>query len=227
MNSEAKSKSDAQGKYTIEKVSSGVYTIEFEKAHYNFPQLSNVQISPTNPNLPIVKVEAFEVCGKITINEALFPIKRSIKLQGNDVSLTTSTDSKGAFCFSVKPGEYEIQPIISESEIEKSLLFEPRSLSVTINNKPELDLQFRQIKVSISGSVECLHPPCDSFDVVLFSLNNLNDKKSVSLKNTNDFLFDEVYPGNYIIRVNQPNWCWDSNQLTLRVREFTLFYFIF
>ena len=113
---------DSNGYYTLDQLNNGVYTIEAEKEHIHFTEISNLRISPgsTLGELPNITVKSYDVCGKILLSQVPAGISisapRSVVLQdlsGSEIARTNS-DSNGAFCFAAGPGSYKVSVALSK-----------------------------------------------------------------------------------------------------------------
>jgi len=202
------------GKFTWEKASTGTYKVELKKDHYYFPS-NTVTVSPTTSTLADIQVESFGLCGKFEVDETSgISTSREATLEGENLVLSAKT-TNSEFCFKVKPGSYTIQPRITEQERAQNLLFEPAYISVRVENWPILDQNFSQIKVSVSGNIQCLESDCTGIEVILESKRTNTIQRTAS--KGNKFEFQNVYPGSYVVRVQRPMWCWEFDSLPVEI----------
>lgn len=163
-------------------MTSKVYTIEAFKENYIFTSLSDYKISPSIENLPVINVKTYHLCGNLQIaQESMANKKRVILLQNADEQelSRTTTDLNGKFCFYVKPGTYNLLPVVEPDESKAGLILTSSLSRVTVTNSPILDVLFLQARVSVSGHVHCLEKNCDS-SVSVSLLSKTNGRKILS-----------------------------------------------
>ena len=104
--------------------------------------------------------------GKILIEatEYFSTAKRTVILQdANEKSSIkerrTITDHQGKYCFEVKPGMYQIRPVLTQDEKDSDLHLQPEFYDLEIIDRPLLDVNFYQSKVQISGKINCSVKP--------------------------------------------------------------------
>jgi hypothetical protein len=130
----------------------------------------------------------------------------------------TITDQHGNYCFEVKPGNYSVNPVLSQEEKDSDLHLQPETKEVIVDDKPFLDINFYQSKVIISGAIVCLEK-CDSdINVELISLKT--DKFYVSnLSPNNTFVFNNILSGHYKLAVKKSEWCWEKDEYIIKVQD--------
>jgi hypothetical protein len=175
---QVKGKSDDKGIYKLENLTTGNYDLEANADDMFFDPLTNIKITAHINKLPDLVVTDYKLCGVISIEakESYSTNKRSIILK--DASKTsqseqrTITDQNGRYCFEVKPGFYHITPVLTQEEKESDLHLQPEYHEIEIVDRPRLDADFYQSKVSVSGKVKFLNETDIGIKVHLVSLKN-------------------------------------------------------
>ncbi|GAQ84160.1 Nodal modulator like protein [Klebsormidium nitens] len=209
----------ADGRYSIDKVSSSTkYTIEASKPHHRFPSLSSLTILPSMATLPDVIADAYDLCGVVISPD--HSSSRQVALTHGPAGVGPKTapvdTSSGKYCFSVPAGEYVVSPVVSSQEKAAGVLFTPASKEVKLSSGPLLNVDFTPTKVTVSGSVICLSPPCGESVTVTLSPIGTHAPAQTEHLQPNDpegkFSFSEITPGNYKVSAKTQNsWCWVNN----------------
>jgi hypothetical protein len=150
-----------------------------------FEPLANIKITPALKKLPDLIVSDYKLCGNIIIEAKDYYNlgKRTVVLQeklskekGAGDNKTgkkeqrTITDNKGKYCFEVKPGSYHVYPVLTQDEKDSDLHLQPDFHDVDIEDRPRLDVDFYQSKVSLSGTIKVLNGTESNIKVHLVSL---------------------------------------------------------
>lgn len=218
VNGEEKTTSDENGYYKLEQVTVGTYNIRATKLHMVFNNLDNIQLSPSVAQLPDIDVISYDVCGVVDSGEVPKG-GRKISLHGIEFNTSTETDNDGRYCFMVVPGAYEIVPSLSNAEEAKGILLSPPSRSITLVVQPILDAHFVQTRVQLAGRVKCIEN-CDvpiSISLVRNSRIRGQESQTQKLNSRNEFIFADVFPGEYVVKVHQSTWCWNVPSIPLKV----------
>lgn len=155
---------------------------------------------------------------------------RNVQIKGEGATKfkqqTVQADKDGKYCASLPAGTYTISPLVSSSEESAGLTFSPPQASIEVASTPLNDVNFSQLRVTVSGRVVCLATPCDTaVSVTLHPSSSSSSASSIttSLGLDNQFTLRDVLPGNYRISVNIPNdvWCWDEQTRQLAVSRDT------
>lgn len=92
-----------------------------------FDQL-NVRISPTTPSLPDIVASSYKVCGKIELDDLAVATRSRqvifIPTSVKDASVEpaiVSVDESGSFCHFLRPGQYKLEPMALETEVNAGL----------------------------------------------------------------------------------------------------------
>jgi hypothetical protein len=239
---------DHNGVYKFDQVISDTYTFTATKEHYVFSNtLTNLRVTPNIGTLPDIKVSKYDLCGRVRIT-AMPPSvttttnRRQIFLKGDHgTEMTTFTDISGYYCFQVPPGneKYQIIPVITKEEAAGGLVLTPQKLVVTVNDSPFLEANFAQAKLTVSGRVRCIEIPCThSISVFLYALGHNEDHMTTGLApnsildnraaNVDYFVFKDVLPGKYEVKIEQQGWCWvqDSFVIELTTKDLSDIEFI-
>lgn len=224
VNGKEKTVSDENGNYKLEQVTVGKYNIRATKLYMVFRNLEKFQLSHSIVQLPDINVVSYHVCGVVDSGEVPKG-GRKIFLQGSQFNTSTETDDDGRYCFILVPGGYEIVPTLSNSEEAKGILLSPPSRSVTLVVQPILDAHFVQTRVRLAGKVKCIGT-CNapiSVSLIRNSRSKGEESQTQELNHRDEFIFADVFPGEYVVRVHQTTWCWNepSIPLTVEYEDFT------
>jgi len=234
VNGNEKGSTDSNGYYKLDQLVSGSYNIEAFKEHTNFNSLMNYRVSPNVVSLPDITVKSYHLCGRVHVAQPPSGVsvarqRTMILSSDNDKEIERRTaDQSGNFCFEVASGSYKISPVITPEEEAGGLLLNPRTLKVTVNNIPVLDLSFNQARVTISGKVRCIESPCDpSTSVSLYSESSQN-RVTTGLgvrgatgregDSADYFVFRDVFPGVHKVTINKEPWCWEHESFEVEVK---------
>jgi hypothetical protein len=176
-----KAKTDSQGVYKLERLTKGNYDLEAQADDMYFDPLTNIKITAHLKTLPELMVTDYKLCGNIMIEATDYytTAKRTVVLQDASDKTTkkerrTITDSKGKYCFEVKPGKYHIFPVLTQEEKENDLHLQPESYDLEVIDRPLLDQNFYQSKVTVSGRITCIEE-CDK-DIKIKLVSGKTDK---------------------------------------------------
>ena len=119
-----------------------------------------------------------------------------------------------------------VSPVLSQEERDSDLHLQPEVTEVMIVDRPNLDINFYQSKVIISGSIDCLEKCDEDMNVELISLKT--DKFYVStLAENNSFVFKNILSGHYKIAIRKPEWCWEKDEIILKVQNYDILDLVF
>uniref|UniRef100_A0A8C4XBY7 NODAL modulator 1 n=1 Tax=Erpetoichthys calabaricus TaxID=27687 RepID=A0A8C4XBY7_ERPCA len=228
LNNQIKVMTKADGSFRLENMTAGSYSIRTHKDLMFFEPIT-VKIAPNTPQLPDIITAGFSVCGQILISRLPEGMKHMSRYkvvltpEGKDKSnsRTVESDAQGAFCFQTKPGDYSIQVNVPESEVKAGLSLQPKTLLVTVVDRPLMDLLFTQFMASVSGKVSCL-AACGDLTVTLQPTSRQGEKRSLQLFEKGDtvpFTFDRILPGRYKVSIAQEEWCWKQKSPEVEVLE--------
>lgn len=222
---EAKSVTDKNGIYFLEKLVPGNYDLEAQTEHMFFEPLTNVEISPNSKFIPNFIVKDFKLCGVIHIeaNEYISTAKRTVVLKEieSKKERRTVTDNQGRYCFEVKPGKYHIYPFLTQEEKEMELHLNPESIDIEIVDDPILDVNFYQSKVEVSGTIKCIEDCKEDMKVYLSSFKT-EKVISTALQKINGefhFKFSNILSGQYKVFIKKLELCWDHEEIQLKVQN--------
>jgi len=215
VNNVEKAVTDEHGYYTIDKVTTGNYSVQATKLHYFFHDIKNFNLSPSTSNLPEITVVKYHVCGRI--NSDKVKGASTVNLKNAQFELSTETDNEGHYCFEVVPSEYEISPVLTSAQKRQGILLSPPTRRVTVSNAPLLLVDFVQARVALYGSVKCVGP-CDK--VIKISLvSHSRDQESLTtyVDDKGRFTFPDIFPGQYKTTVHHDSWCWEQTSIDVNV----------
>lgn len=133
----------------------------------------------------------------------------------------TITDNQGRYCFEVKPGKYNIHPVLTKEEKDSDLHLQPDSIDLEIVDHPLLDNNFYQSKVVVSGTISCINE-CDK-NIYVILVSTKTDKTHHSLINENKkFVFQNILSGQYRLLVKKTEWCWEQEEILIKVQNLNI-----
>ena len=225
-------------------MSSGTYDISFKKDHYSFMSLDNFKVSPINSKIPNIILSGVDICGNINIDKSYFDInkisKDDILLElkqstsnnnsdnnGNIIATTNiisneNDDNFGDFCFLNIPTniEYIIYPVIRGSTLNNNdINFEPKERKVNVLNEPLFNQNFEQLKFKIIGSINYIDDIInnDNTKINLISKTNSNFDRIGNIINEQEFIIENILPGEYSINIEHLNWCWKDTHKDIKI----------
>eukprot|EP01132_Coremiostelium_polycephalum_P008344 gene8344-10249_t len=238
VNGKVRATTNANGTYTLlEQVSASTINIEAKKEHMTFGPINNYRMTATNPVIPPIHADTYHLCGKVVVPSPPPEVKvnpREISLQssngnGNaEIKEKTTTDANGKFCFDVKPGTYTVSVSLSPSEKSKGLQFASLTATTTITNKPQLEILFNQVRASLFGKINPLHPITDDkvptgLEIKVSSVSRPSEQPinvvPVIKSATGEIGFSvrDILPGTYKVQVLNLNWCWKDNVVSKEI----------
>lgn len=89
-----------------------------------------MRISPTTPFLPDIVASSYKVCGKVELADLAVKTKTrqvifiptSVKDSSVEPAIV-STDDSGSFCHFLRPGQYKLEPMALETEVNAGLKY--------------------------------------------------------------------------------------------------------
>ncbi|XP_034043318.1 nodal modulator 1 [Thalassophryne amazonica] len=227
LNSQIKVVTKDDGSFRLENMTAGTYTIRVHKELMFFEPIT-VKIAPNTPQLPDIITAGFSVCGRISISrlpegmkqQGRYKVMLTYRGQDKTTNWIVDSDPQGGFCFQAKPGDYSVHVSLLEAEVKAGLALQPRSLEVSLVDRPLTDLLFTQFMASVSGKVYCL-ASCDELLVTLQPVSRQGERRTVTLSGGGDdilsFSFDNVLPGKYKVSSSHEEWCWKHKSVEVEV----------
>ena len=225
LDGQVKAVSDKNGVYVLEHVTENNIDLEVQAEHLFFDPMTNLHISPLLPSLPDFIVGDYKLCGKIIIEakDSFTLSKRTVVLQDKNTSeeRKTITDQGGKYCFEVKEGLYKIFPILTDEEKKSELHLQPEYQEIEIVDKPNLEVNFYQSKVKISGKIKCIKD-CKNeknIKIKLVSIKNEQVQETYMDPNTMNYEFTNILSGQYKISIIKNEWCWKEENKKIKVQN--------
>eukprot|EP00468_Gymnochlora_sp_CCMP2014_P006939 CAMPEP_0167766640 /NCGR_PEP_ID=MMETSP0110_2-20121227/15482_1 /TAXON_ID=629695 /ORGANISM="Gymnochlora sp., Strain CCMP2014" /LENGTH=1157 /DNA_ID=CAMNT_0007654741 /DNA_START=57 /DNA_END=3530 /DNA_ORIENTATION=+ len=213
-----KATTDAEGTYVLERMTSGKYVVTASKDHMIFASLRNQMLSPSSGRLPPILISKFDVCGSADSGDSDSLSGRIVELSGpDDLRLTTKTNAKGQFCFSVPPGKYNLIPSRSAKEKTHGLILSPSYREIDVIDEPIFDVIFVKASVKLGGKIKCLSQPCVTDDLLVALLPNFDGDvgtTETAVAKDGTFTFENVHPGMYTVKARHPRWCFENGGQT-------------
>jgi hypothetical protein len=212
---------DENGNYKLTNISAGSYTIKVYSDVYYFSPLM-IDVDPSSPHLPPLLPAGYSVCGHVTITtHPHVPFKvESCSIQAvvgsEQVTKTGPVDTDGHFCLMLPTGNHTINAMVTDVDSVRGLALVPSYLTVTVETDPINGLEFKQFTSSISGNISYISG-CTTFHVGLQRLND-SVQNVESYKTVDNFKFNQVLPGRYIVHVfGDVQWCWETEEVEVEV----------
>ncbi|XP_017891823.1 nodal modulator 3 [Ceratina calcarata] len=200
---------DKNGKYVLDNMKAGQYTLKAESEDLLFNDKS-VKISPSSPELPVLVPAAYKVCGKVTLSAKGTLHHRKVSIQNTAATFTKEieTDPKtGEFCVYLSPDRYQLSVVVSAEERAKGLQFFPLQQTIDVSSRPIRNLNFLQLKATLTGTVKCLPgTDCSQASVTLKVLDGVTIK-TIQAKD-GQYQFTDVLPGHYEVLIDNDVFCW-------------------
>ena len=225
LDGQVKAITDKNGVYILEHVTENNIDLEVQAEHLFFDPMTNLHISPLLSSLPDFVVGDYKLCGKIIIEakDSFTLSKRTVVLQDKNTSeeRKTITDQGGKYCFEVKEGSYKIFPILTDEEKKSELHLQPEYQEIEIVDKPNLDVNFYQSKVKISGKIKCIKD-CQNeknIKIKLVSMKNEQTQETYMDTKTMEYEFTNILSGQYKISIIKSEWCWQKENQIIKVQN--------
>ncbi|KYM94379.1 PREDICTED: nodal modulator 3 [Cyphomyrmex costatus] len=202
---------DKNGKYVLDNMKAGQYTLKAESANVQFSERT-VKISPTSPELPILVPSAYKVSGKVTLSAKGTLHFRRISIQNTAATFYEEFDTNektGEYSVYLAPDKYQLSVIVSTEEKTKGLQFYPLQQTIDVTSQPITNVNFLQLKATLTGTVHCLPgTDCSQASVTLKILDGVTIK-TVQAKD-GQYQFTDVLPGHYEIFIDNDVFCWEN-----------------
>ncbi|XP_067008353.2 BOS complex subunit NOMO1 [Anabrus simplex] len=215
------------GSYHLENMQAGSYSLQVKAADMEFKGIQ-VKITPNTPQLDDIYPSTFKVCGNVALPRLIPgpPDESSrqvviIPTGDNDIrpALVETEEGTGEFCHMLEAGIYELMVRVPESEKQKGLIFTPTIYTIEVTDSPlKLGTVFHQLKIRISGDLECLggKDKCGDIPVVLNLIPNDDPDTriptAVVMSHGGQYTFGDVLPGTYQVSVDKDDWCWENTK---------------
>ncbi|CAL7942843.1 unnamed protein product [Xylocopa violacea] len=197
------------GKYVLDNMKAGQYTLKAESEDLLFNE-KLVKISPSSPELPILIPAAYNVCGKVTLSAKESLSNRKISIQNTAATFIKQieTDAKtGEFCVYLSPDRYQLNVIVTPEERAKGLQFFPLQQTIDVSSRSIRNVNFLQLKATLTGAVKCLpKTDCSQASVTLKVLDGITIK-TIQAKG-GQYQFTDVLPGHYEVLIDNDIFCW-------------------
>eukprot|EP00736_Rhodelphis_marinus_P001635 Rmarinus@m.12723 len=206
---------DADGKYKLDSITAGMYTVTATAAHMAFEVLEARRIDPSVATLPDIHTVGYSLCGTVSHHDGKGEPGRLVTCQSthSDETQSTRTDSDGSYCFIVPAGEYVVKPISDSDEVP----LQPLSQTVTVAYTPVLHVDFGHARVSVHGRVRCIVEPCPAIPLALRTAGDSALHTTSLVEDNGAFVFKDVTPGKYTLEANVESWCWQLEAVPVDV----------
>ncbi|CAK9802616.1 Nodal modulator 3 [Anthophora quadrimaculata] len=214
---------DANGKYVLDNMKAGQYILKAECEDLLFNE-KMVKISPSSPELPVLIPAAYKLCGKVTLSAKGTLHYRKVFVKNTAATFTKEidTDPTGEFCLYLSPDRYQLSVVVSEEERAKGLQFFPLQQTIDVSSQPVRNVNFLQLKATLTGMVKCLPGiDCSQASVILKVLDGSTIKtiqsKVVFHRADGQYQFTDVLPGHYEVLIDNDIFCWANPNYRISV----------
>jgi hypothetical protein len=136
--------SGADGAYTLRNIQPGTFTLEAVNDHMFFEPIRNQKLSIWLNELPALELQSLDLCGKVNFNLKAEDSNRfqysevTVHLRSKNEQRSTILSENGEYCFSTKPGVYDVYT----STKNQGLTLQPKQHPVKLVRSPVLDISF-------------------------------------------------------------------------------------
>ena len=222
-------RTDADGFYIVEKMTTGTFDIVAKKDHVSFNSLFQFPVTANEPSLPEITAEGYDVCGEVVIPSLPKSVTRpkTIKIgvsseEDFDKKFETSPLDADAYPFCVhlplSDFPYTLSPLLPRVLAETGIMFTDEHHTVRVTNSPVFDVSFSQFLPSLSGKVECIGKKgkCSSY-VTVAVMNGGEVVKKVVMSESGKYSVDGLFPGSYSVKISESTdgvaaWCWEKRE---------------
>lgn len=209
---------DVNGKYVLDNMKAGQYSLKAESEDVLFNEIS-VKISPSSPELPVLAPSSYKVCGRVTLSAKGTIHHRKVSVQNTAATFNKEikTDPKtGEYCIYLTPDKYQLSVVVSAEERAKGLQFFPLQQTIDVSSRPVHDVNFLQLKATLTGTVKCLpDTDCSQASVTLKVLDGITIKTIQS--KDGQYQFTDVLPGHYEMLIDNDVFCWENPSYRISV----------
>ncbi|KAL0132278.1 hypothetical protein PUN28_000219 [Cardiocondyla obscurior] len=202
---------DKDGKYVLENMKAGQYILKAESPNVQFGD-KTVKISSTSPELPVMIPSAYKVSGKVTLSAKGTLHFRRLSIQNTAATFykeLNTNEKTGEYSVYLAPDKYQLSVIVSTEEKTKGLQFYPLQQTIDVTSQPIINVNFLQLKATLTGTVHCLPgTDCSQVSVTLKILDGVTIK-TVQAKD-GQYQFTDILPGHYEIFIDNDVFCWEN-----------------
>ncbi|XP_048265268.1 uncharacterized protein LOC100649850 isoform X3 [Bombus terrestris] len=212
------------GKYVLDNIKAGQYILKVESEDLLFDDKS-VKISPNSPELPVLIPAAYKVHGKVSLSAEGGLDHRKVSIQNTATTFTKEIGIDtitGEFSTYLTPDTYQLSVIVSAEERAKGLQFFPLQQTIYVSSRPVGNINFLQLKATLTGTVKCLpQTDCSQASVTLKVLDGVTIK-TIQTKVSFDhaagqYQFTDVLPGHYEVLIDNDVFCWANPSYRISV----------
>lgn len=214
VNTEAKTVTDAEGKYTLDNIKAGTYTIQVLADNLEFKD-SYAQISAPNPQIKDIFVSGFKVCGSV-VSEKSHTV--SITRQGSSYHTEVQTSENGDWCTFLNAGKYSIEVLVNDRDRKEGIQFFPITQNIEVNGIMS-GITFSQLRATVTGKVQCTEGNCKGFPISLRPIDGDLSEVTTSTQSDGSYVFNNVLPGVFEVTILKSNLCWKEGIQSLTVKK--------
>ncbi|XP_055531777.1 BOS complex subunit NOMO1 [Wyeomyia smithii] len=214
---------DADGKYLLDNIQAGTYTIQVAATNLQFKD-HIVKVALSKPALPDIIVAGFKVCGQVVSKQSH---RVAITRKGStfQVEIPTIENAGGEWCTYLESGQYTVQVLTSEQEHAAGIQFFPLTQSVNVDRSPLSGIIFSQLRATVEGDIRCLPDAGSSCPkdltitlTALDSSGNPTGQLTKTDQKAGKYLFENVLPGSYEVSVPKFKLCWQADKIKINVK---------
>ena len=207
---------DQGGQYSVDSLQAATYTLTATFPGLEFPSVQS-PVSPSSPLLPVLSAAKYQVTGQLDYTTVAHDSARKIIISSkNNPDLPVTVDSTGAFSVMLPSNTFSLSVKSTPVDEQMGIVFAPVSLDINVGEAPVRDLYFSPVRVTVSGSVNCLGS-CPAITVTL-KPDGFGQDVQMVVKN-GAFLFENQLPGSYLALVEGEGLCWHSNSIPFKIES--------
>lgn len=204
---------DESGKYTLNGLSPGTYTVNFEHEHCKIEAIS-IAISQNGlVSVPPARAVAWRVCGLVEGETSHTPTV-AVTNKNNNV-LKVAVDEKGVWCVYLPSGVYSASVLIPDEDQLNGVHYYPVSAQISVGHGPVNEVKFSQMKATISGSIRCLREKeCDNLPVIIQGITDTgarNGEPKKTLAIDGKYSYKNIVSGTVEVSI-ESSLCWQHSK---------------
>lgn len=180
-----------------------------------------IKISPTVELATKFWASNFQVCGTVKSENSYTILFHS--LNGNLENTAETIQGSGEFCAFLSPGKYTVQ--VEGSANLEDIQFFPVKQQIHVVNSAIFDVNFSQLRATVTGHVKCLQvAECQKVSVMMKQISLDGTAKDIVYSTSLDngkFVFTDVVTGIYLVSLGMNKYCWRTTQYQITVNSET------
>ena len=208
---------DARGGYTVESVVSGSYSLAAASPGLEFAPVT-AAVSPSAPVLPQLVAARYEVSGQLDYSTVAHDSAREVVITSSSGRADTRArvETSGGFRVLLPSDTFALSVRPTAVDEQMGIVFAPVTLDISVKDAPVTDIYFSPVRVTVSGSVQCLGA-CPDLTV---TLKPEGFSKDIKMKvKDGKFLFENQLPGSYIAIIHGDGLCFEKDSIPFKIES--------